>query len=396
MLSMKHLLFITLCCLICFKTHAKENPRQILLRAEKALSSKKSISYSVSFRMKFFNNDDTVSLHAKVYLIRKPEDSVFGGFIWYSTDDTTYKFYDLTKVYYVEKKQRKATTYDAHHNEDWIINGNTSGEVVWKSFLKPDRLKKMADSANDVALLPDTLFDKRLCSRILIKSPDEEDFTNHQVLVFISKADNVPVYTRAIVQYQGNYQVREFRLKSYNFSDVDKSKFSAKQIPANYKIEAYKRNPEDTVFTLDSGVVAPLITGRSYQGGLKPDTINFKGHVTLLDFWYVACPYCIQALPEIEKVREKYKDNPNVRVYGVNSIDNDEKGIKRLPGFLEYNHMEYATELVTRELTRSYKLKAWPTFYIIDKNGVIFYATYGFSKILADELGRFIDKALNK
>jgi thiol-disulfide isomerase/thioredoxin len=143
---------------------------------------------------------------------------------------------------------------------------------------------------------------------------------------------------------------------------------------------------------LDTSSVAPLISGKHYQNDLRIDTIDFKGKITVLDFWYTSCAPCLKAIPQVEKLKEKYGDR--IVVYGINTTDNNEKGIKDLPVFLQKHPISYPIILTGRSIPDSYLVEVWPTFYVIDQNGKIYYGTYGLSDNLFERLSRSIEELL--
>ena len=144
---------------------------------------------------------------------------------------------------------------------------------------------------------------------------------------------------------------------------------------------------------LDSGSMAPVITGSNYSAGLKPDTLRYSDSVTLLDFFYMECFPCVNAIKEIEKTKEHYAGKP-LRIIGINSINNNTKDIKKIPRFLSYNKVAYPIWLVDKKITDQFSVTAWPTFYIINPQGRVVYKSEGYAETLSDELNKIIDSLL--
>lgn len=107
----------------------------------------------------------------------------------------------------------------------------------------------------------------------------------------------------------------------------------------------------------------------------------------------MTCYPCIKAIPQIEKIAAHYKEK-GVQVFGVNSKDNNEAALKRLPDFLKHNTINYPFLMVDESVTTAYKPIAFPTFYIIDKDGKVAFSTAGYSEDLYGDLAAEIDKLL--
>ncbi len=95
------------------------------------------------------------------------------------------------------------------------------------------------------------------------------------------------------------------------------------------------------------------------------------GKVVFLNFWTSWCPACIDEMPYIQKVYEKYKDS-DVVVLTVNITAAEKNGIKDTNTFLEKNNYTFPVLLDTEgEVVKKYRISGIPTTYIIDKDGII-------------------------
>ena len=54
-------------------------------------------------------------------------------------------------------------------------------------------------------------------------------------------------------------------------------------------------------------------------GGQKVMSSDLKGKVVVLDFWSTDCTPCVKSMPQLEEFYQRYKNNPNVAFYLVNS-----------------------------------------------------------------------------
>ena len=85
----------------------------------------------------------------------------------------------------------------------------------------------------------------------------------------------------------------------------------------------------------------------------------------LLNFWATWCPPCIKEIPELVKLKKKYKDSIEVLFISVDS--NPEKVI---PKFLKKNRFKKLRILIDNKLviTKKLEVKIMPTTLIIEKN----------------------------
>lgn len=376
----------------------QESPEAVLRKSAAFFNSKKSVSCKVISRMKFFNNNDTSSYAASLKLERIPEDSIFGARFSISNNEFD-KIYDLTNIYILEKKDKKGTKYFPHKGQDWPINGNLTSGTLWNDFIEPSRILSRIDSVNKLELLKDTVIDKAKCYKVAIHYPDEsedgEAYTDQKRIMCINKKTYNVVYTSFQIKFQGNFQFNELIISDAVFDKLSKDCFSSKLLNG-YEIEDYKEQSAEEIAELykllDSNSVAPILKGELYGSDEKLTEVGYEGKVTLLDFWYMACGWCIKSFPYIEKLHEKYGDK--LQIYGVNMYDNNDKAKEKLPKFLEFNPMKYPTILVNEDFIEACKVKAWPTFYLIGPDGKIAYSHMG--AIVSDEMLMEWQSAIDK
>ena len=107
----------------------------------------------------------------------------------------------------------------------------------------------------------------------------------------------------------------------------------------------------------------------------------------------MACGFCVEAIPHMIQIQKDY-EHKNAIVLAVKSKDNNDKNIKRLPGFIEKHPINYSKILSNLSNDSLYNVKAYPTFYIIEKKGEIVYSNLSFSEHRADSLKSVIEKQI--
>ncbi len=120
--------------------------------------------------------------------------------------------------------------------------------------------------------------------------------------------------------------------------------------------------------------------------GNKITSEDVKGKVVVLNFWFIACKPCIEEIPKLNIVHDKYKDNPNI-VFASITFDQKDK----VESFLIDTPIKYAVIPDSIGVINSFNIFAYPTNIVIDKNGNFTDITSGGFP----EIGVQIDKSIN-
>ena len=110
------------------------------------------------------------------------------------------------------------------------------------------------------------------------------------------------------------------------------------------------------------------------QNGKEHKLSDYKGKTVFLNFWATWCPPCKAEMPYIEQLYKEYnKNNKDVVILGVASPNLDREGSKE--DIIEFLQQEKYTFPVVMdnngELAYQYGISAYPTTFIIDKEGYI-------------------------
>ncbi len=102
---------------------------------------------------------------------------------------------------------------------------------------------------------------------------------------------------------------------------------------------------------------------------LRFDT-DLRGHVVLLDFWTYCCINCMQVLPDLEYLEQKYADEPFV-VIGVHSAKFEAEGDRRSIRNAIHRYGIRHPVVIDREhaIWQKYGVRAWPSFVLIGADG---------------------------
>ena len=99
-------------------------------------------------------------------------------------------------------------------------------------------------------------------------------------------------------------------------------------------------------------------------------------------------------MPALTSLYTKYKEKGLV-VLGIDPIDKKNTGNENeLTTFLLKRHVNYPILLDNGDIAKKYKVLGYPTIYLIDKRGRIFFSISGYSPIIDTQLEDLISKAL--
>lgn len=128
---------------------------------------------------------------------------------------------------------------------------------------------------------------------------------------------------------------------------------------------------------------------------------DYKGKVVFLNFWATWCPPCREEMPHIEEIYKEYGYNKNdVIILGAaspataeNPSPQDESE-EKIKAFLTKNNYTFPVVFdVKGEIFRNYYINAFPTTFMIDREGNIMgYVAGGLSK---ENMKKIIEMTLN-
>jgi thiol-disulfide isomerase/thioredoxin len=139
---------------------------------------------------------------------------------------------------------------------------------------------------------------------------------------------------------------------------------------------------------------APFAPDFSFTSDQKQDVSNasLRGKVVLMDFWGTWCPPCRASVPTLRNLNKKYAGKP-FQLVSVSS-DDDEDVWKT---FIKAERMDWSQYIdLPGNVLHAFKVESFPTFVVMDKDGVIRFRQSGEGPTTEGELEDAINKYLKK
>jgi thiol-disulfide isomerase/thioredoxin len=144
----------------------------------------------------------------------------------------------------------------------------------------------------------------------------------------------------------------------------------------------------------DADLLAPSFTFSSMNGAVVSSD-QLHGRVVLLAFWATWCRPCIGELPRVEQVYRRYRNDPRVAIWVVDSgISNDTVEKQRRMIAAEHWDLPFAHDSENLEYKMGFH--GLPKLVLLDKTGRVRWLHDGFdaSEDLAGQLTSRIDRLL--
>jgi thiol-disulfide isomerase/thioredoxin len=117
----------------------------------------------------------------------------------------------------------------------------------------------------------------------------------------------------------------------------------------------------------------------------QSDTVQIRiEKLTLIDFWEVWCGHCIASLPKVEELAQAYKSD--LEVIGI--ISDDYEGAIQL---IENKGISFQNLIGNRRVEREFNVNRWPTYFLVDKSGIVLKEYFGFSDQIESDIKHIIE-----
>ena len=313
-----------------------------------------------------FTSSDSI-IGAKYMFFARIANCVFNGKFVYNSD------FDTKQLIYNYKPSNYSVTSS-------IFMGNSI--FVIRKILP----EFVSDSTTTITRLNDTILDNTACYKFKIILKDK--FVNLGGVLTHAKG----VITNHILSIsKDNYLPKEYSSFSPNNTDYIQATISNIIIPA-FKPDSlwnYDWMPEEYLRISYEDFVKSYRTSITQQIGelapdwtlpmIKGDSVKLsaqKNDLILLDFWYQGCGACVTAVPDINEIQKEFAGK-GLKVYGIEFVKPNDKGLIE---YIDKNKIEYPILYLGKSVASDYSVSAAPTFFLINNQQKIIYASAGLNK----------------
>ncbi len=145
-----------------------------------------------------------------------------------------------------------------------------------------------------------------------------------------------------------------------------------------------------SVSAISVGDSVPSFKARTIDGNKNVALEDYRGKVVLVDFWASWCPPCLKSLPKYNDLRREI-GTADFEIVAINVDENTDDAKK----FLQKHPVSYPVAKDPKGvLPGVFGVKAMPTSYLIDQNGVVKYVHAAFKDGDMEKIKHEIEKLI--
>ena len=326
--------------------------------------------WRISYSVKRTDTIGTIirNMDGRVTMERDERDSIFGfRFLGKKEKDPVEKMFNGRIGYAINHANNSyEIKYSPAGIED-LLNGG-GGHLVVADILKLDtsgaRAYNMQENDNAYHI------------RFYYPDLKEYDVTNRYKIVSIDKKSLMVVAVREHQESYGRVQDLYYAMAEIrNNEDTPGYDFFNPDFISTHQLHKPDRNIK-TIHPL-TGQTAPSIEFTDFDDR-KVSSSAFEGKVVLLDFWEVWCAPCLQSMPKVKALSDKYR-NKGLLVYG---IVNDSSNLAGARQAVTKKGISFPMLVGNANIAAMFHVKSVPLYLVINRAGIIKYAGEGYSEAI--------------
>ncbi|WP_396165950.1 peroxiredoxin family protein [Flavobacterium sp.] len=150
-----------------------------------------------------------------------------------------------------------------------------------------------------------------------------------------------------------NESTKQFYIVYKTISEIER-----KQQAIEQKVEITNNRKK---YKLQEGTVLKELNFKDSNGN-NYTLDSLKGKVIVLNFWFIGCKPCVEEIPDLNRIQEKFKDKDVVFL----AVTFDSK--KKLEEFIKKKPFDFTLVPDSMKIIRQFYVNSYPTTMLIDKD----------------------------
>ena len=143
---------------------------------------------------------------------------------------------------------------------------------------------------------------------------------------------------------------------------------------------------------IEGNIPAPDFTFPGLDGK-KVSLSEYKGKVVLVNIWATWCPPCVDEMPSMEKLYQKFKG----KNFEILAVSIDEPGLKAVAPFMKKSNLTFPALIDSEGTIKAvYGITGVPESFIIDQQGILIKKIVGPVDWAATNVFRFFSDLIQK
>jgi len=364
---------------------------EILKRIKDKIQRIETLSYESTYVLNNpFQGDSIFQSSGKVWLQIVPDDTIFGCRFHVEGRDKHGEYdyyYDGLRSYEIRHLKKEITIFNPYEFANTPNNpakARTALNPFVDLLIDKNIMNTLQKNNPKKTLREDNESEGWLIS---FEYPQNELGQSLTQKLFIDKSTLSIRRIEKRVLWRGMTTSINIAIENYEINNKENSALvSLTRKYEDYAKEVFKGRRTTDISPVSDlyGEEAPDFEYTSFDGE-KVSLSRMKGKIILLDFWESWCGYCILVLPKINELLKEYK-NKGLIIIGITTENREQ--IEKL---IKSNQLNYINIFADKSILKKYKVTARPTYYLIDKNGIIIKTSYGNLKKIESVIKTLID-----
>ncbi len=353
------------------------SPDSILSEVSRKLNNLKKFEYENTRELNYPSENYHYTSSWKVFYDLETTDTLT-GFKYQVEDSTSKEIYNGSEKFRLEKKTR-TMQIDDHPGKSnfqhlsFLYNSIITLRNILPLLINDPTVTRTAidTTARGIPCTQITLdLGKRRIQNLGHALDPMDTKYNFIYKILVQKADGLPYETIQANDANSDRITTTFiRLQANPVVPDELSWYYSTYVNSYRRTEDKATSPR----LIAAGAQAPTWKLESPTNNTTISLDDLKGQVILLDFWIKNCGPCIQSVPHLNQLKEKFKDRP-VKIISINAYDSKAD----IAWFCNKHNIQYTVLSNGQAVAKEYGAADFPTLVIIDKSGKVVYTHTGF------------------